>query len=109
MQLASYRYDDQDHVGVVQDGHVYPLANETDLDMIAIAAEWPGHRPQAERALAGTAIPLADVRLLPPITRPRKIMAIGMNYADHIQEARDAGHDIVVPETQTWSPRRYRP
>ena len=29
---------------------------------------------------------LADVRLLAPLARPGKVMAIGLNYADHIKE-----------------------
>jgi 2-keto-4-pentenoate hydratase/2-oxohepta-3-ene-1,7-dioic acid hydratase in catechol pathway len=31
-------------------------------------------------------IPLADVRLEAPLQRPRKFLAIGLNYADHIAE-----------------------
>ena len=42
------------------------------------------------------AMPLAEVRLLAPISRPRKIVAVGANYSGHIQEARNAGvlHDL---------------
>ena len=38
-------------------------------------------------ALSGDVYPLASVRLLAPIAEPRKILAIGFNYLDHIQEA----------------------
>jgi ureidoglycolate lyase len=42
-------------------------------------------------------VPLARVRVLAPIERPGKIMAIGLNYADHIAESR-----MPAPERQFW-------
>jgi 2-keto-4-pentenoate hydratase/2-oxohepta-3-ene-1,7-dioic acid hydratase in catechol pathway len=36
---------------------------------------------------ATTTIPLSDVRLLPPVPRPGKIVAIGLNYKDHSIES----------------------
>lgn len=42
------------------------------------AGEWP----------VGTAVPLANVKLLAPIPRPRKnIFGIGLNYIDHVAES----------------------
>jgi 2-keto-4-pentenoate hydratase/2-oxohepta-3-ene-1,7-dioic acid hydratase in catechol pathway len=43
----------------------------------------------AERATGrtGTRIPLEEVRLEAPVLRPRKILAVGLNYADHIAES----------------------
>lgn len=32
-------------------------------------------------------VPLSDVRLLPPVTAPGKILAIGLNYLDHARES----------------------
>ena len=40
---------------------------------------------------------LADVKLLPPILAPRKVLAIGLNYADHIAESR-----FDAPTEQVW-------
>src|SRR5205085_48776 len=38
-----------------------------------------------------TAVPVANVRLLAPIPRPRKnIFGIGLNYLDHVAEAAEA-------------------
>ena len=39
----------------------------------------------------GALLPLESVRLLAPIARPCKIIAVGANYASHVQEAREAG------------------
>ena len=48
-------------------------------------------RPRDER------IALADVRLLPPVPDPEKIICLGMNYRDH---AAEAGREI--PEHPLW-------
>lgn len=40
---------------------------------------------------------LADVRLGPPVPRPGKILALGLNYRDHAAEAK-----MALPEVQTW-------
>lgn len=45
-------------------------------------------------------IPLASVRLLPPIPKPEKFLGIGMNYREHAEEARRVGVD--VPAHQMW-------
>jgi len=37
------------------------------------------------------------VRLLAPVPRPGKIMAIGLNYADHVAES-----GLKTPERQIW-------
>lgn len=43
---------------------------------------------------------LRDVRLLAPIAKPGKYLAIGMNYKKHADEARRLG--VAVPEHQVW-------
>jgi 2-keto-4-pentenoate hydratase/2-oxohepta-3-ene-1,7-dioic acid hydratase in catechol pathway len=42
---------------------------------------------QAARAVrSAESIPLGDVRLLPPVVDPQKIICVGLNYADHAAE-----------------------
>ena len=41
---------------------------------------------QALIATEKNRIPLAEVKLLSPIPRPRKFLGIGLNYADHVDE-----------------------
>jgi 2-keto-4-pentenoate hydratase/2-oxohepta-3-ene-1,7-dioic acid hydratase in catechol pathway len=36
---------------------------------------------------AGSLVPLSNVQLLPPIPRPGKIVAVGLNYRDHAMES----------------------
>ncbi len=74
MKLARVRtIDDRELVGSVHDDEVAVLDA---VDVVA-AATAP---PTGERLL------LADVRLLAPIARPPKFLAIGFNYADHTAE-----------------------
>ena len=74
MRLVTYLHDGRETAGILRDGTVHPVA-ATMLDVIAgdLAAEGPG-------------VPLADVRLLAPLPRPRNIIAIGRNYREHAAE-----------------------
>jgi 2-keto-4-pentenoate hydratase/2-oxohepta-3-ene-1,7-dioic acid hydratase in catechol pathway len=53
----------------------------------------------ASRTLASTHR-LSEVRLLAPIERPGKYLAIGMNYKKHLQEAEKLG--VPAPKQQLW-------
>jgi len=44
--------------------------------------------------------PLSEVRLLAPIERPGKYLAIGMNYKKHLEEAERIG--VPAPKQQLW-------
>ncbi|XRQ03886.1 fumarylacetoacetate hydrolase family protein [Actinomadura welshii] len=69
MRIASFSTDDGMAFGVVEENTV-----------AAIAAH-----PFGELTFTGQRFPLADVRLLAPIL-PSKVIAIGKNYAGHVQE-----------------------
>jgi len=67
-------------------------------DMIGLIAAW-GDAERAVRQLEKTAphFKLADVHLQAPVPKPQKILAIGLNYADHVEET-----GLPKPERQTW-------
>lgn len=44
--------------------------------------------------------PLKDIKLLAPIERPGKFLAIGMNFQKHVEEAKRLG--VAIPEKQFW-------
>ena len=88
------------------------LKGERIVDLVAAGSRWSTIR---EIASAGTgaiqelaaqiegaeaAYALADVHLLPPIERPGKYLAIGMNYAKHLEEADRLG--VARAKHQTW-------
>lgn len=102
MRLARFEAGGAPQLGVVVEGRVVPLnaaAPGLPSDMTTLIAAWPQVEADV-RALALTgagALPLDQVRLLAPIRRPGKIMAIGLNYADHIAESQ-----MGTPEHQVW-------
>ncbi len=104
MKLATYQSgSDTPAVGVVDDDAVINLAScgfegdmrsllESGLDVGAIEAN----------LASGDRLPLSDVTLLAPVTNPGKILAIGLNYGDHIAES---GMD--APKHQVWFNKQH--
>ena len=102
MKLATFSTGDAPELGVVVGDWIVSVSRTLPRaadDMIQLIANWPQIEGEV-RALAGQtagALALADVRIHAPIRRPGKIMAIGLNYADHIEESK-----LGVPEHQIW-------
>lgn len=65
-----------------------------------IAAGDKGLEEARTVALVAPELPLADVNLLAPVERPGKYLAIGMNYAKHLEEADRLG--VARAKYQTW-------
>lgn len=73
-------------------------APDLPASIFALIRDWPGVRAEVSRAAASAPVlPLTEVQLLPPISRPGKIMAMGLNYADHVAEA-----GLERPKHQVW-------
>src|SRR3569833_958226 len=102
MKLARFEIDGQIDLGLVQDEGVISLTAagyEHDGMLSIIAAGQPAL--DEIRTLSECIAPhhrLADVKLLAPVERPGKYLAIGMNYAKHVAEM---GH-AQRPEHQYW-------
>ncbi|GAC1517578.1 MAG: hypothetical protein NVS1B12_03880 [Acidimicrobiales bacterium] len=97
MRIVAFRADDGRHIGVVSD-------DEEVIDVTAADPSLPrgllgllSGPGIASLPTEGPRIPLGDLRLLAPITRPPKFLAIGLNYRDHVAET---GRDL--PEHQLW-------
>lgn len=92
MKLATFSQAGSTRIGVVRGDEIVDLSSaapELPRDLIGFLAAGSGARRRAgEVASAGTArIPLADVKLESPILRPPKLLAVGLNYADHVAES----------------------
>ena len=103
MKIVTYRSDNGAKTGVVSDDRVIDLEScgfdadmkdllSTGIDVTAIAAKLDD----------GTSMPLADVELLAPVPNPGKVLAIGLNYGDHIEES---GMD--APKHQVWFNKQH--
>lgn len=96
MKLATYTADGQTRTGIVVGDRI--IDSGLDGTMIDIIREWDVLKPALEtRAAAGGGLPLSSVRLEAPVQRPGKIFAIGLNYADHIEESK-----METPQRQVW-------
>lgn len=117
-------------VGVVISGRVWALPDEVAASLDArqpltdLIACWSVLGPALQSWAAGLAIAVdpqsgaagvpgvpavllgqldqpENLRLMAPIPRPGKVLAIGLNYLDHVQE-RIIGEVRSVPEHQVW-------
>ena len=103
MKLVTFQAGAAPELGVVRgEDRIVPIsrvAPRIAADMIDLISRWPQLSPEVHRiaAEAVETLALEPAQLLAPIPRPPKILAIGLNYADHIAES---GQDR--PEHQTW-------
>ncbi len=103
MKLARYSSPKGTDIGVVVDDRIIGLkgvgiAVADMIDIIEGGPEMRAHIAQGiERNQEG--VPVGSVKLLAPL-RPRKFLALGMNYRRHADEARRLG--VSVPDNQVW-------
>jgi len=98
MKLATYSIDGTERVGAVKGDGLIDLTGVA-ATMIDLIARWDDVKARVAQLVA-TGKPdhlLKDVRLLAPVPRPQKVLAIGLNYADHIAES-----GAQTPERQIW-------
>lgn len=96
------RFDDNGtaRLGVVRGDEIVVLDGWASmLAIIAGGAEALADVARQRDAAART-VPLKDARLLVPLERPGKYLAIGMNYAKHMEEAKRLGQP--TPSQQFW-------
>jgi len=101
MRLVSYKGNDgAPRLGALSDRGVIDLqaasrstgvAREPFDSMVSILRAGESALEEARKLVANAAprsvVPLAEVHLLPPVPRPGKIIAVGLNYKDHSMEA----------------------
>lgn len=87
--------------GIVVDDIVIDVSGAGYCDLLEIVSEGEVALSKVGRAAeTGARLPIAAVRLLAPIPRPGKYLAIGMNYRKHIEEGAKLGID--EPKKQLW-------
>ena len=100
MRIVTYDAGRGPRAGVLADDGVIDvwdaLGSSGERDP-SVRALLDGGGLEAARALMGAKIPLASLRLLPPVPDPGKIICIGLNYGEH---AREAG--LEPPESPTF-------
>lgn len=89
MKIVRYEHEGDWTYGILDGDDVLPTEART-LDAAISALPIDGAR-----------IALADVKLLAPVVRPRKILGIGVNYAAHAAES-VSFIDTKSPQVQKW-------
>jgi ureidoglycolate lyase len=95
MKLVTFAAAGRVQLGRVQSNEIMPLPQSFG-SMMDVIIGWPKLQNQVA-ATVGRPVPLDNVHLLPPLPRPGKILAIGMNYADHVRET-----GAAMPSRQIW-------
>ncbi len=102
MKIVRYEDDDGAKLGAVKGEGVvdlcrrFPSLSDNAIELIK---QWRDLKGEVQTVVAQSApdVALAKIRLLAPVARPGKVMAIGLNYADHIKES---GQE--TPRHQVW-------
>lgn len=93
MKLATFTQGGSTRIGVVVDDSIVDLAAalpDLPREMTAFLIAGPDAAERARIAAKDSAhrMALASVKLEAPIRRPPEILAIGLNYADHVEETK---------------------
>jgi 2-keto-4-pentenoate hydratase/2-oxohepta-3-ene-1,7-dioic acid hydratase in catechol pathway len=102
MKIVRYVEKNETKLGAVKGGGVieltsrFPALSDNTIELIR---RWRDLKVTLEKIISENApdTALANVHLLAPVARPAKVMAIGLNYADHIRETGQK-----MPPHQIW-------
>lgn len=102
MKLVTFTHQGRTQAGILADDHVHAvsaLVPGAPDDAISVITQWESLKGKLATAVKGAkgGHALASVTLEAPIQRPGKILAIGLNYADHIAES-----GAETPKEQVW-------
>ena len=79
MRLVSFRLGRNNFFGIRDGDRLTPIGPATDNALLADLAA-------AARRPTGPSVALSEVAPLPPVSRPGKVVCIGLNYVDHAKE-----------------------
>jgi len=100
MKIARFSAAGATSLGIVEGQFLTVLTgrvNGLSSDMLELISHWDELEPLV-RALPRTAdLRVSEVKLLSPVSRPGKVLGIGLNYDDHVAES-----GLKMPEFQTW-------
>jgi len=115
MRLISYQGDTGPRTAAVKNDKCIDL-NRADPKLPtcikALLAQGPQALKRAEQAAAaGEPLSLEQIKLLPPVPDPEKIICIGLNYADHAKETgvEPPGEPVVFNKFPTAVAGQWQP
>jgi 2-keto-4-pentenoate hydratase/2-oxohepta-3-ene-1,7-dioic acid hydratase in catechol pathway len=96
LKLVTFAQEETTRLGVLREGLVIDLhsvAPDFPTEMIALlelGEDALKHVSLAADDPRAVSHPISQVSLMSPVLRPRKILAVGLNYHDHINEIKEA-------------------
>ncbi len=105
MKLATFTHAGKTGLGIVRGERIVPLATalpSAPADMISLFKDETSMGALKRVAADAASIALADVVLHAPVLNPGKILAIGLNYRDHVEES-----NMALPEHQVWFNKQH--
>lgn len=106
MKLATFTHQGRTRIGLVRDRGIVDLsvaAPALPQEMTAfLEAGDAAMKAAREVPASAPALPLTEVTLRAPVMKPGKILAIGLNYRDHVEES-----GMPVPENQVWFNKQH--
>ena len=101
MRLVTFTHHGSTRLGVLNGDSITDLSRAapelpTEMNAFLSAGE---AAMDAARAATGDDIALKDVTLLSPVSKPGKILAVALNYRDHLEEVQEAMPDFLTPQT----------
>jgi len=107
MKLVTFTSENHTRIGSVIGDRVIDLSVAapslpTDMKLFLAAGAEALHGAKNAQSNTAASIPLAEVLLEAPILNPGKMLAIGLNYADHVAES---GMDL--PKNQIWFNKQW--
>jgi len=110
MKLATYRRaGGEERLGVISNDEVIdvislnPRLPSTMMDLLRAGADGMA-AVRGALSRKGERVPIADVTLASPVPRPSKYLALGANYAKHLEEFAKSHPRATIPSTkqQHW-------
>ena len=101
MKLATFTDGKTNRIGAVRDDGIVDLSAIAP-DMVALISSEAAMAKARAAAETGKALPLDSVTLCAPVPFPGKVLAIGLNYADHVEESGQP-----MPEHQVWFNKQH--
>jgi ureidoglycolate lyase len=100
MKIARFSAAGATSLGIVEGQFLTVLTgrvNGLSSDMLELISHWDELEPLVRALPRNADLRVGEVKLLSPVSRPGKVLGIGLNYDDHVAES-----GLKMPEFQTW-------
>ncbi|EIN02744.1 fumarylacetoacetate hydrolase family protein [Paraburkholderia hospita] len=85
MRLVSFERDGKAALGIREGEEVRVIGSETLESLLARGVDLVGY---AREHASQERVPVSQIRFLPPLSRPPKIICVGLNFSDHTSESK---------------------